>query len=449
LATPENTFAIIGIIFGLLFLLITPPFQAPDEYNHFYRSFQIAEGQLVAERQQNTIGGPLPRSLVVTSVGVSKDIPFHPENKQSLKDVLSLLNLPLQSQDRAFVSFPNTSLYSPIPYLPQAFGIAVGKAIGFSPIVLMYTGRIANLLVWVLLGWLSIKATPVLKWLFFLLALAPMSLFQAASLSADATTNGVSILLICIILKYGLEDNKTVNTLNLCIIFFLSLMLSVSKQAYFPITLLFLLIPVQKLGTKKRYFTSFALLLLLNTVGILVWSSLVKDLYVVLQPQVSPKEQLMFIASQPLNLLKVIIDTFLQNGAIYTNQFIGNLGWLDTPLPPFFIGSYVTVLVLVSMVSNQKDIEISYLQKFIVFTTFILNGILVCILLYLSWTPIGGDTVEGIQGRYFIPIAPLFFLLFYNRKLTLDMKNFGLVLACYSLFSETITISLLMHRYYP
>jgi len=31
---------------------------------------------------------------------------------------------------------------------------------------------------------------------------------------------------------------------------------------------------------------------------------------------------------------------------------------------------------------------------------------LIYLLTYLAWTSVGKEAVEGIQGRYFIPIAP-------------------------------------------
>lgn len=195
---PEKAFVTIGLIFGILFLLITPPFQVADETAHFFRSYQVSEGQIVAEKQKNQVGGPLPQSLVDTWQKVSSGIPNNPEIKQKPADIFSLLNLPLKSDNKIFGHFPNTSLYSPIPYLPQAAGMMLGKAFGLSPIILLYLGRIFNLLVWLLLGYISIKITPIFQWVFFLLALTPMSLFQAASLSADAVTNSLSILLITI-----------------------------------------------------------------------------------------------------------------------------------------------------------------------------------------------------------------------------------------------------------
>ena len=47
--------------------------------------------------------------------------------------------------------------YSPIPYLSSALAITLGKALDFSPILLIYIGRLANLLVWLLIIFMAIK----------------------------------------------------------------------------------------------------------------------------------------------------------------------------------------------------------------------------------------------------------------------------------------------------
>lgn len=102
LAVPEKVFIVFGVIFGIAFSFITPPFQVPDEYNHFYRAFQISELKVIAERRQNLVGGFLPESLATTSEKVSQGIPFHPEIKQKPEKIVSLLSLPLASSKRVF-----------------------------------------------------------------------------------------------------------------------------------------------------------------------------------------------------------------------------------------------------------------------------------------------------------------------------------------------------------
>ncbi len=444
---PQKAFVTIGLIFGILFLLITPPFQAADEYNHFYRSFQISEGQIIAQKHQKGVGGFLPKTLVTTTERVSVGIPFNPKGKQKPENIFSLFNLPLESNNRVFVAFPNTAVYSPIPYLPQILGITLGKIIGLSPILLMYVGRICNLLVWLILGYLAIRVTPICKWTFFLLALTPMSLFQAASLSADAVTNGVAFLLIATFLQTALESKKVVTGTQVFIIFLLSVLLALAKQAYFPLVGLFLLIPVEKVGNRKKYVGIFALLFLASVCAIATWSFFSKSTYTILVPDVAPSEQVHFILTHPFDLVGVILRTFCKDGIEYISQFIGKLGWLDTKLPPLFILSYLVMLGFVSLVNHRKYLLISQRQKRILLLTLILNVILIATILYISWTPVGKERILGLQGRYFIPIAPLVFLLLYNNKFQVKVRS-GMIISLYSVFSASLTATILLKRYY-
>ncbi len=75
--------------------------------------------------------------------------------------------------------------------------------------MIIYLARFANLLLYVLIVYSAIKLTPVHKWVFFLLALMPMTLYEAASLSADSFTIAVSFLLIALFLKFSFYYKKT------------------------------------------------------------------------------------------------------------------------------------------------------------------------------------------------------------------------------------------------
>src|SRR4030095_2970885 len=188
---PEKTFFFLSLIFGFLFLTLTPPFQVPDENVHFFRAYQFSEG--------NLFGGILPKSLTITT-SKFEYLPFHPERKVKPEVIFSLLRLPLESHVKSDYFRNNLS---PIAYLPQVIGIELGRIFDLSPLLLMYFGRTVNLFVWIFLIFTAIKTTPIFKWLFCLLALSPMALFQAASLSKDSFTIGASFLVIALSLQYA------------------------------------------------------------------------------------------------------------------------------------------------------------------------------------------------------------------------------------------------------
>lgn len=460
--SPETSLAVIAVIFGVLFLLITPPFQAEAEFQHFYRAFQISEGGFLAEKKivdcyghqfnpylpsTTCVGGMLPQSILTTARKLSSnDIRYHPERKQNVQDILAVLNLPLSSNQRVFIRFPNAAIYSPISYFPQALGIATGRLFGFSPILLIYIGRLFNLSLWALLVCLAVKITPLYKWLLFLLALSPMSLFQAASLSADAITNGLSFLLVALCLRAALDKKQPVAKTDIIAISVLSLLLSLSKAGYFPILFVFFLIPLKKFASKIQYFLTFISVLLLSFTGTAAWSFLSRDIYIPLRTDAP--NRLVYILEQPANFLATLFNTFALYGFDYIEQFIGKLGWIDTKLPVWHVVSYAIILVAVALASHQKDVAVSRRQKAISATILLANSFLIFTLFYITWTPAGADAIQGIQGRYFIPLAPLFFLLIYNQTFHFTIKKPQIAAVCYSLFSSTLTAAVLLKRYY-
>lgn len=451
--TPEKVFISIGLIFGILFLMIVPPFQVPDEPAHFFRAYQISEGKIVAERRgESSTGGSIPKSLFDSMI-IWSNISFQPETKITKKQFFETLNVSLKKREKQFVSFSNTALYSPIPYLPQAIGIALGKAFYLSPVVLMYLGRLTNLLVSLYATFLAIKITPAFKWVFFLLALTPMATFQRASLSSDSFINSISILLIATIISYAFDINKEKIVIrDIVILCLLSILLSLSKQAYFMIPFLCFLIPKSKIGSKTKYFTVCLLLILTSVFAWTSWSLVIKKIYVPLRLDIpTAGEQASFILSHPAKFALILFNDFNINLDGYFKQFVGVLGWLDTPLPGILYISYAPMLLFIALIDNRPNVIILLKDKLKIFAVLLSSILLVYLLTYLSWTStLGQEVVEGIQGRYFIPVAPLLFLLFYNRKTSLNIRGekFNLVIIFYSLFTLVISLCVIINRYY-
>ncbi len=500
----ENLFLAIALTFGLLFTLIIAPFHAESEPQHYYRSYQISEAKLIADKKivdcyghqfetylpaTNCVGGMLPKSLVktvkITDVMAGRK---NPRNQQNIQNIIALLNLPLDRNNRVFLRFPNISLFFPITHLPQAFGMAIGRLFNVSPLVLLYAGRICNLLVWLLVVYLAIKIIPFYKWLLLLLALTPMSIFQASSLSGDALTNGLSFLLIAVILntafdtglqasegnpfrficvagiKYPLhkqavpstaairyEGEKQVTKSEIFILALLSLLLSLCKLAYCPILFLLWVIPVQKFRSKKEYILTISAIILFSLAAVLSWLFLTRHLNVPLRldtPNLTTEQRLDYLANQPWKLLVLLGNTLRVHGLSYLEQYLGGMGWGETKMPIWHIVSYALVLVGVAACSHEKDILVSPKQKAISLSIVATNIVLIFTLLYITWTSLDSDVIQGFQGRYFIPISPLLFLLFYNQKIKLNFKKFEYAIACYLLFSQSLTVAVLLNRYW-
>jgi uncharacterized membrane protein len=455
---PETAFLIIGLIYGLCFLIATPALQVPDEYEHFYRALYVSEGHVFPEKVGNMSGVYVPESVQSTASEISHDWFSFIKDRDDKINIIPLLNIGFNSQNRVFEDISRIAVvtYSPVPYIISAFAITLGKLLNLSPIILIYLGRLANLLVWVFLTYLAIRIIPIHKWVLFMVALIPMTLFEAASLSADSLILGLSFLIVAIFFKYAFDENKkSINIKDVYILFILVLLLSLSKQIYFVLLLLIFLIPSEKFGGRKKMFYTAGFLLLAILLISGGWSLLVKDLYVPIVPQISISGQILYILGDPLRFPYALLKTFFYRGLSYQLLFVGNF-WLDIPLPIWWIGAFVTSIVPVALLDKSRHL-ISKKQKLISLSIFIMIFLLVCAFVYISWTVVGQNMIDGIQGRYFIPILPLLFLLLfkiknfegYKNKIFLGIQNnLNVIIISYTVIFLLISILIFITSYY-
>ena len=463
LSKPQTIFLIIGLIYGLGFLLITPPLLVVDnEGAHFDKALSLSEGNVIPEIFDHHAGYFIPESVYNLTIKFYSIRNLH--EKINLEDIFILLYQPLNNYNKVFtdidsaegipvtaVSITAIITYSPIPYFASALAITIGKILNFSPLILMYIGRLANFFVWIFFIYMAIRITPVHKWVLLMLSLMPMAIFQGASLSADSFTMALSFLVIAIFFKFSFDDiKKEINIIDIGFLFLLMLLLALSKQTYLFLILLFFLIPVNKFGSMKKMFLIFSLLFISSFGLSIIWNMGVNRFYMPGYPGVSILGQTSFILSNPLNFLGTLLNTFFTWDYLSSiiRTFVGNFGWDPVILPSWLIVFYLSMLTLTSLLDKTK-IVINFKQRIITFLTLLIIFVLICISMYITATPVAQNVIRAIDGRYFIPIAPLFFLLFYNNKIKFDIKNgFNLIIICSIIFSLTITIYLFIKKFY-
>ncbi len=451
--TPTRTanlarwFLLIGVFFGLVMLVLTPPFQVPDEHDHFFRAVMISAGQFVAKSYPFTEeerekappkylkgkGGVVPVSIPYTTRKVNHRLPFHPENKQQFSDIKKMLNLPLHMKGMPDV-FINTSAggYAPILYLPAALTIAVGKLINLSPLWLMYLGRLANLMVFLSLIYWTLKITPTGKPVIFLLALMPMTLFLAPSLSIDGLIIASSFLLTATLLNLAHNDQQPVNRQAWFIVPGTLTLLALGKVVYCPLILLIFLSPKAFFGKERSRLYLFLVSLVIATISFLIWHRLTSNAgtatvtnvpfdYTSFQAKdkllqlLDSNKQLQFLLHYPGSIFTILSHTLLDQGRYYFESFIGMLGWLDTELPLWIYMTFPIALIIGALSSrpagNHPMAEKSLL-------TIVWGTCTGAILLgfYILSTPVANTIIGGIQGRYFIPIALPSLLVLSNKS---------------------------------
>jgi uncharacterized membrane protein len=348
----------VAVLFGAAFALLTPPFHAPDEIAHYYRACAIAHG---------AFWPPVLNEHGYTAVPISdrefvadRSTPFEPE--------------------RAYVKYP--MVLSPLPYLPQALGCVIGDALHLRPLFSFYLGRLLNLIC--ALAIILLAARIAAPWLVLAPALLPMSLFMFASFSPDALTIAMTFLTATLALAGSPWVIAAAAALALC-------------KPY-------LLVPLLVFAARRRLGW---IVLPVIAAGAFVATLFARTHWSAFRPGASERGQVEFIVHHPLLAGKALAADMFGHVPDRLEQLVGRLGLLNVAIPKLAILAALLLLIAVALFAG---VRISMAQRFAALSIALGSIALVELSEYISWTPVGATEVQGVQGRYFIPVLPLLLL---------------------------------------
>jgi uncharacterized membrane protein len=403
---PQGVFLALSVVFGCAYLLLTPPCQVPDEAFHFERAFQLSEGRVIPLKQENQTGDYLP-SNVAQVRQLFERLEKHPEQKTSAAEIRSASALVL-NEDRVFTNFPNTAVYPPLAYLPQALGIAVARLFSSSVLVCFYAGRFGNLLAATALFFLAIRVAPIGKWAFAALALTPMALFETASLSSDALTNAFAFLLVGFLLRCACGPVERLGGKEVVILALLVMALALVKQGYLLMVLAYFLIPEASLGGRKRYWGVFTLLVGCELLAAGGWALIVRDVYSPVVPgKIDPAAQVQDMIAHPGGFLLAVLRSSTVDVPGTLREYLGFLGILDTPLSDRLLLLQGLVLVLTALTAFGQPGTVTGRQTLVALTTALVTYLSILTVIHITWDAVGFTDSIDVQGRYFIPLGPL------------------------------------------
>jgi uncharacterized membrane protein len=424
---PEKVFLWLGGFFGLLFLFLTPPMQVPDEPAHFLRAWQISEGNLFADREDNRVGGWMPLSLEKFSHPYWHTI--FPGLPVTIDTLISSSRIETNAGTRKFKDFNNTALYSPVCYAPQATGIFLCRVFGVNPFYCFYAGRLFALLTWLSCVFFAIRTMPFQRWLMAILALLPMSVYQNMSFSADVMTNAVTFMFVAFILRYA-YDLQPVDRRRLLILAAMCFLLVSVKSIYCVLLLLLLLIPRYYFGGPKHYFLKMLMLLIVSLGSVVLWTSLLKPALITYEEYnpnfrddlsivagANSALQLNYILKHGLYIFDVVGRSIISAFNMYSTGYIGTFGWLSVKLPVVLVVMTYFFLIALAFNDANRHIRIRFKDRVILIMVFVMLFFFIFISQHLIWDPVGGSVISNIQGRYLIPVMPLFFIAFKNNLL--------------------------------
>lgn len=417
----EKNFLIVMLIYIISILFITPAVEIPDETYHFYKSYSLSKYDFSKAPADNFYNG---------YINVSKNIKClyyaDAEAKDNVDDVNKLLSCFKNNDEKKYQIPANVSNTQTIAYIPSAIIIKIVNIFTNAPVVLFYIGRIVNFIISFLLILLALKVIPKYKKLLLIVVCMPMFIQQMVSYSYDSLLNSCAVLLFAYFIKMY-DQKELISYKQLSIYFLLSFLILHIKLPYFFLSLLIWLIPKEKFknGLKQKsisiiIFYIITVLLHVLTTKLVAIGNVPDDITGILSGE-SSKKQLDYLLSNPKNIIKVAYYTFKLKTIGYLQSLIGCFGWLKFNLHYIYVWCYYIMFGVV--VLSLKNVFKDKMQKLYTLILILFISAMIFGGMYLTWTIYQLPYVEGVQGRYFIPVLLPLLLVFIPKNIKLKISD--------------------------
>lgn len=412
--TIEKMFAVFIMCIGMFYLVIITPLSPPDEPHHYQSAYQLSNFLLFQWNNNDT--------------GNSADFDYENLTDYNISNgylkIFEEITISAQNGNRIEIPKPRKLDYF-VEYLPQALGITLARITNQNFIITFLIGRFFNLVFFTICIYFSIKQIPKFKMLIGIIGILPMTIQQAASFSYDGFINGVSIFLIASLLK-AIYETGPISKMDIYSILISGILLTPTKVVYCVILLLVILIPKERFSSKKERFLKI----------FLIWGSCIIILFLfrlddllnrslgnALNWEGNYNYSLDYIFKYPVDTIKIFLKTFITNWKDYLYTCIGGrLSGLSLEIPNMIVNLFIALLCI--SVLNDFDSKYKLSVSMRCMFLFIVFGVVVLTMLsmFTGYTSVGRNIIQGVQGRYFIPILPLLVISLNNQVVVLK-KN--------------------------
>lgn len=443
----------------VIFLAIkVPAFQVPDETSHFARADQITHGEFFPTKRELpdkagdfTVGGTLDKGILKASrdyryLIFRPDLKVDPEKTKNADSV--------QWGNDAWQDTRSVSVYPPVHYFVSALGIVIGKSLSMTITETLTLSRLMNGLIAALLIMTALFTLKRGTGISFVILMLPMSLSQIASTSQDAICIATAALCVAYISHINDDMPSVQRRVILTVSSILLLVIATARPPYIALALFYLYYAF--LYRRHAHLRNELLVAFIGSLSaVILWSIYIATFVSVpFGPEgVDYKEQALFILHSPIAWLGILIESWLQRWNFYAVSFIANLGHLDTSFPSYYYvlaGLTLCCAFLAGIFNSERANNSWFRQETIIALTIITITVLgIYAVLYISWSPLNNPIIEGVQGRYFIPVA-LFLSLCASRKLVMSRRELAcrVVIFCFSITTISTTPFVIFNRYY-
>lgn len=321
-----------------------------------------------------------------------------------------------------FISYNNRG------YITQSLMLCIARLLKLPFTMSMIFGKLGNLLLYVGICFVAINYAKFGKRVITMAALLPAPMFIACSYSYDPIVTAGSILAFSVFITEIMEPQKKLGIKSAGLFIGAITFASFPKAVYIPIILLALFFKEEKFYSKKQkwIFRIGIIAIFLVMMSTFVLPSITGEMSSDLRGgNTSVSGQLSYILHNPFTytqlLLQKIVVLFIPYfaGGMGTSSYayLGGVGGVSETV------AILTIVVVFFVAFTNDEIEISRKDRIVIGCIIFATICLIWTALYLAYTPVGYNDINGVQPRYYLPLfVPLLFLC-SNKKIQCNIDK--------------------------
>lgn len=422
----ENVFLVTILFFGLIYNVMLTPQMVPDEAKHIDMAYRYSNDLLGYESlgDSQCLMRADDAELVFTSS----------PSFQNYRNIYYGLFSQVQNDRMVEADVSSNIEGSFLLYAPAVLGMTLARLLHWGTVPMLLFARYLNLLVFALLARFGMKRLPFGKMTLFVLALLPINIQQCTSFSHDAMVHGIIFLYSCLCLEAIFSEERMTGQRMVLLELAALFLIYCKSGSYLPLAFLPLLIPAKKYGGKREKWTATGALF-----GIPILAFLLKNMQVVsgivnttaATSVVSTGDggtyltgyTLGYFLKDPLEFVYMMTNTVFDKIGFYLESLVGyKLGWVEIETSTLVVLLFWFLIFLSNCESREDRLKVRTGQRaWMIFLCLGCTGLILMGML-LQWTPMGHVSVEGVQGRYFLPFMLILLTACRNRIVLLNRK---------------------------
>ncbi len=403
---PEKLFAFTILILGCLFICLIPTanFISWDEPSHFYWSLSQSYPDHVYMTTIDIVLWQDPPLPVSWDLAGNKAVV---EEMNKVYEVGYTGHVDNAGIDR-FLTF--------IGHWPAGLAMALARALGLSFQWIFLFGKLGNLAAYTAILYFAIRKLRSGKMLLAAIACMPTPFFLATVYSYDFWVTAWAMFAFATYFSQLQQPEKKMTFMTAFVMLGAMLLACLPKQPYIPLLLPFLFLSRSKFATRKQHrayvLSVIAVALLIAASFLMVRMGTVGDGDFRGGETVSVSGQIQYILTDPAGFMKTIFG-FIREYLSFSGM--GGVLSIFAYLGLSKSASYAACLLLLISVTDKADSDQFALKartRLFTWSACLITVFALAVSLYIAFTPVGLNTVNGCQPRYLLPlIFPALFLI--------------------------------------